>query len=51
MKLQGSIPGCIFSSLQNLESLHLVGNGLTGTIADITIGKSNLKYLYMVLLS
>ena len=45
MKLEGSIPSCIFSSLSKLESLHLVGNGLTGTISDIIVGKSNLKYL------
>lgn len=46
-KLQGSIPSCVFTNLLSLQSLHLVGNGLTGTIADIDTNKSNLKFLYL----
>lgn len=45
LRLEGSIPACVFN-LTNLQSLHLVGNGLTGTIGDIA-SKSSLQYLYL----
>lgn len=43
--LEGLISACVFN-LTNLQSLHLVGNGLTGTIGDIA-SESSLQYLYL----
>jgi Leucine-rich repeat (LRR) protein len=51
--LQGSIPQCLYSALTKLETLHLSGNGLTGslpsnlnlpvTLTDLSLSHNRLK--------
>jgi Leucine-rich repeat (LRR) protein len=44
-KLEGSIPNCVFS-MPNLKFLHMSGNGLTGTLAQIP-DSSKLEYIHI----
>ena len=43
-KLGGSIPSCLWS-LPELSTLHLSGNGITGTISNIEIGNTTSKLI------